>query len=117
MRHVNFGVGSPVFRRDGEHENFLIFAADDGIRYDFSRYDTDAHQLRELCLSTPMKYVTLHGLRSYFVTQSRQSGLLDSEIAALIGDKSGAAIIARTYGDFMPEHLLKRANQIRLLAG
>ena len=64
-----------------------------------------------------MHYVTLHGLRSFFVTQCRESGLPDTEIAALIGDKSGPAIIARTYGDVRPEHLLKQAQRVRFLAG
>jgi hypothetical protein len=55
-----------------------------------------------------------HGLRSYFVTQARQSGLTDAEIASLIGDKSGPAIIASTYGDLRPDHLLAQAQRIRL---
>jgi hypothetical protein len=60
--------------------------------------------------------VTPHGLRSYFVTQARQSGLSDAEIAMLIGDKTGPAIIAQTYGDVRPDHLLKQAQRIRLTA-
>ena len=62
-----------------------------------------------------MKHVTPHGLRSYFVTQARQSGLTDAEIAELIGDKTGPAIIAHTYGAIRPEHLLAR--RIRLSVG
>ena len=38
----------------------------------------------------------------------------DAEIAMLIGDKSGPAIIALTYGDVRPDHLLKQAQRIRL---
>jgi hypothetical protein len=53
-------------------------------------------------------------LRSYFVTQGRQSGLSDAEIAMLIGDKTGPAIIALTYGDVRPDHVLKQAQRIRL---
>ena len=34
----------------------------------------------------------------------------------LIGDKTGPAIIAQTYGDVRPEHLLKQAQRIRLTA-
>jgi hypothetical protein len=48
------------------------------------------------------------------VTQARQSGLSDAEIAMLIGDRTGAAIIAHTYGDVRPDHLLKQAQRIRL---
>ena len=32
----------------------------------------------------------------------------------LIGDKSGSAIIATTYGDVRPDHLLKQAQRIKL---
>jgi integrase len=39
----------------------------------------------------------------------------DTEIAALIGDKSGPAIIAQTYGDVRPDHLLNQAKRVRLL--
>ena len=37
-------------------------------------------------------------------------------IAMLIGDKTGPTIIAHTYGDVRPEHLLKQAQRIRLTA-
>jgi len=79
-------------------------------------YSTVAHQLRHLCKSTKMKHVTLHGLRSFFVTQCRQAGITDADIAALIGDKSGPMIIARTYGDVRPDHLMAQAKRVRLLA-
>jgi integrase len=66
------------------------------------------------CKKLEIGHVTPHGLRSYFVTQARQSGLSDAEIAALIGDKTGPAIIAHTYGDVRPDHLLAQAQRIRL---
>jgi hypothetical protein len=59
-------------------------------------------------------HVTPYGLHSYFVTRARESGLSDAEIAMLIGDKTGPAIIAHTYGDVRPDHLLKQAQRIRL---
>jgi integrase len=62
-------------------------------------------------------HVTPHGLRSYYVTQARQSGLSDAEIAMLIGDRTGPSIIARTYGDLRPDHLLAQARRIRLEIG
>ena len=43
-----------------------------------------------------------------------ESGLSDADIAMLIGDKTGPAIIAHTYGDVRPEHLFKQAQRIRL---
>jgi integrase len=72
------------------------------------------HRLGAACKALGLGHVTPHGLRSYFVTQARQSGLSDAEIAMLIGDKTGPAIIALTYGDVRPDHLLKQAQRIRL---
>ncbi len=72
------------------------------------------HRLAAACKGLSFGHVTPHGLRSYFVTQARESGLSDAEIAMLIGDKTGPAIIAQTYGDVRPEHLLKQAQRIRL---
>lgn len=73
-------------------------------------------RLRAACVALDIGHVTPHGLRSYFVTRARESGLSDAEIAMLIGDKTGPAIIAHTYGDVRPDHLLKQAQRIRLTA-
>lgn len=78
-------------------------------------YVTVAKTLAKLCKDLKMKHATTHGLRSYFVTQCRQAGLSDADIAALIGDKSGPAIIARTYGDVRPDHLYAQAKRVKLL--
>ncbi len=72
------------------------------------------HRITAACGKLGLGHVTPHGLRSYFVTQARQSGLTDAEIAMLIGDKTGPAIIAHTYGDVRPDHLLAQARRIRL---
>jgi len=72
------------------------------------------HRITVACKKLEIGHVTPHGLRSYFVTQARQSGLTDAEIAALIGDKTGPAIIATTYGDVRPDHLLAQAQRIQL---
>jgi integrase len=61
-------------------------------------------------------HVTPHGLRSYFVTQARQSGLNDAEIAMLIGSKTGPSLIAQVYEDLRDDHLMKQAQRIRLHA-
>ena len=71
------------------------------------------HRLLAACEKLALGRVTPHGLRSYFVTQARQSGLTDAEIAMLIGDRTGPAIIAQTYGDLRPDHLLAQARRIR----
>ena len=72
--------------------------------------------LRKACKELGIRHVTPHGLRSYFVTQARQSGLTDAEIAQLIGDKTGPSIIEQVYGDVRPDHLLNIARKIQLTA-
>jgi integrase len=72
------------------------------------------HRLTAACKALRISHVTPHGMRSYFVTQARQSGLTDAEIAMLIGDKTGPSIIATTYGDLRDDHLLAQARRIRL---
>jgi hypothetical protein len=63
-----------------------------------------------------LSHVTRQGLRSYFVTQARQSGLTDAEVAQLIGDKTGPVLISEVYGDVRPDHLLAVARKIKLTA-
>jgi integrase len=74
-------------------------------------------RIKAACAKLKIGHVTPHGLRSYFVTQARQSGLTDAEIAMLIGDKTGPAIIAHTYGDIRPDHLLAQARRIQFNVG
>jgi len=62
-------------------------------------YQHFVRRLGQACMKLGLPHVTPHGLRSYFVTQARQSGLTDAEIAQLIGDKTGPALIAQVYGD------------------
>lgn len=52
-----------------------------------------------LCNGAPR---TSHGLRAYYVTVRRSQGISDGQIAAEIGDSTGAAIISSTYGDVPP---------------
>ena len=70
-------------------------------------------RIEAACKALGLGHVTPHGLRSYFVTQARQSGLTDAEIAMLIGDKTGPSIIASTYGDVRQDHLLAQARRVR----
>jgi integrase len=74
------------------------------------------HRITAACRKLDIGHVAPHGLRSYFVTQCRQSGLTDAEIAMLIGDKTGPQLIAQVYGDVRPDHLLAQAQRIRLTA-
>ena len=60
--------------------------------------------------------MTPHGLRSCFVTQARQSGLTDAEIAMLIGDKTGPSLISEVYGDVRPDRLIAQTKRIQLRA-
>jgi integrase len=70
--------------------------------------------IKQACTALGIRHVAPHGLRSYFVTSRRESGLMDAEIAMLIGDKSGPALIASTYGDVRPVHLMQQARHIKL---
>jgi integrase len=79
-------------------------------------YPTIAGILSRTVRGLGLRRITLHGLRSYYVTRCREAGLPDAEIAMLIGDRSGPAIIARTYGDVLPQHLFAQARRVRLLA-
>ena len=72
------------------------------------------HRITAACKALGLPHASPHGLRSYFVTQARQGGLTDAEIAMLIGDKSGPAIIAAVYGDVRQDHLLAQAKRIQL---
>ena len=45
---------------------------------------------------------TAHGMRAYYVTVRRSQGIPDAQIAAEIGDATGAQIITSTYGDLPP---------------
>jgi integrase len=45
---------------------------------------------------------TSHGLRAYYVTVRRSQGISDAQIAAEIGDRTGASIISRVYGEVPP---------------
>jgi integrase len=76
--------------------------------------DQSAQGVAAACKAPDIAHVTPHGLRSYFVTQCRQSRLTDAEIAMLIGDKTGPALTAQVYGDLRPDHLLAQAQRIRL---
>ena len=78
--------------------------------------DVVRRRLATACVALGIGHVTPHGLRSYFVTQARQSGLTDAEIAMLIGDKTGPSLISQVYGDLRPDHLLAQAKRIQLRA-
>ena len=90
----------------------LLFPSPLDPKAQWSRW-TINNRLKKACRKLGLGHVTPHGLRSYFVTQARQSGLSDAEIATLIGDKTGPSIIARIYGDVRPDHLFKQAQRIR----
>jgi integrase len=79
-------------------------------------YSNFRRRLAQACKALDLPHVTPQGLRSYFVTQARQSGLTDAEIAQLIGDKTGPSLIAEVYGDVRPDHLLAVARKIQLTA-
>ncbi|MGO9245609.1 MAG: tyrosine-type recombinase/integrase [Verrucomicrobiia bacterium] len=78
--------------------------------------DVVRRRLTAACEALAIGHVTPHGLRSYFVTQARQSGLHDAVIAMLIGDKTGPSLISQVYGDVRSDHLQAQAKRIQLRA-
>jgi integrase len=60
------------------------------------------HRLRLAGPRLVGRHLTSHGLRSFYVTVRRSQGTADAQIAAEIGDKTGAAIIVSTYGSVPP---------------
>lgn len=54
--------------------------------------------LRRICPILGLPKRTSHGLRALFVTVRRSQGASDAQIAAEIGDATGATLIASTYG-------------------
>lgn len=60
------------------------------------------HRLAKVGPIICQRHITSHGLRAYYVTVRRSQGISDGQIAAEIGDASGAAIIASTYGAIPP---------------
>lgn len=66
--------------------------------------DTSAlvHALKRIGPLVSKAKRTAHGLRAYFVTVRRSQGISDAQVAAEIGDATGAAIIASTYGAVPP---------------
>lgn len=56
------------------------------------------HALTRACAVLKLDPITPHGFRAYYVTKRRRDGILDSHIAAEIGDKT-VALISQTYGD------------------
>jgi integrase len=60
------------------------------------------HKLKDIAGPICGAHRTSHGLRAYYVTVRRSQGISDAQIAAEIGDRSGAEIIASTYGQIPP---------------
>lgn len=56
------------------------------------------HALKRVAPLISKAHRTSHGLRAYYVTVRRSMGISDAQIAAEIGDATGAAIISSTYG-------------------
>ena len=55
------------------------------------------HAMKNATTKLGLPHLTPHGLRSYYVTKRRRDGILDSHIAAEIGDTT-VALISSTYG-------------------
>lgn len=60
------------------------------------------HALKRIAKLICGEHRTSHGLRAFYVTVRRSLGISDGQIAAEIGDVSGAPIIISTYGAIPP---------------
>jgi integrase len=60
------------------------------------------HALGRVSREVAGAHRTSHGLRAFYVTVRRSMGIADGQIAAEIGDASGAPIIISTYGSVPP---------------
>lgn len=56
------------------------------------------HALTRAAKELGLSQITPHGIRAYYVTKRRRDGVLDSHVAAEIGDKT-VSLISTTYGD------------------
>lgn len=74
------------------------------------------HKLTAACKTKQVPHVCPHGLRAFFVTRCRESGLGDFEIAGLIGQRSGPQLVAQVYGQTRPEHVLAQARLVKFLS-
>jgi len=108
-------LGALLRRMEKEAKGDLMFPApfDPTTPRDDSSY---RRRLAQAATACGLSHVTPQGLRSYYVTQARQSGLTDAEVAQLIGDITGPTLIAEIYGDVRPDHLLAVARKIQLTA-
>lgn len=57
-----------------------------------------ARAMARACRELSLTKITPHGFRAYYVTKRRREGVLDSLVAAEIGDKT-VALISTTYGE------------------
>jgi integrase len=60
------------------------------------------HALKRITAKLNLPHRHTHALRAFFVTVRRSQGVSDAQIAAEIGDVTGASIIAQVYGAIPP---------------
>jgi len=95
-------------------KSFLLFPSADNPQRPLP-YSTIAGKFRKLTVKMELPHLCLHGLRSFFTTSARESGLPDWVIGGLVGHRSGGILISRAYGQTREVHLLKQAQQVRFL--
>jgi integrase len=63
------------------------------------RLDQLGRDMQDAAQALGLPKRTSHGLRAYYVSARRSQGADDLTIAAELGQRSGAALVASTYGD------------------
>jgi integrase len=88
--------------RDREHPGHLFYLPSPKLAGKPVGADCLTHELPIASQTLFGRRITPHGLRSFYVTARRSQGVSDAQIAAEIGDATGAAIISSTYGAIPP---------------
>lgn len=88
--------------RDRNHPGHPFYLPSPTARLKAVQEDWLKHALPIAAQVVCGRHVTPHGLRAFYVTARRSQGVSDAQIAAEIGDATGAAIIASTYGAVPP---------------
>ncbi|MCX6900786.1 MAG: tyrosine-type recombinase/integrase [Verrucomicrobia bacterium] len=95
-------------------KSFLLFPSADNPQRPLP-YSTIATKFRKLTVKMELPRLCLHGLRSFFATSARESGLSDWVVGGLLGHRSGGILITRAYGQTREDHLQKQAQLVRFM--
>ncbi len=94
--------------------SFLLFPSSENPQHPLL-YNYLATKFRKLTKNMELPHLCLHGLRAFFTTCAKESGLASWVVGGLLGHKSGGILVDRVYGKTREDHLLKLAQQVRFM--